>query len=185
MRFGLRESIFIFLLLAMPVAAFFFVFQPRNQQIEEAYKEISKKRTKLQQLETQTKNIEDLGMEIDRLTEAIEVFQQKLPERREVEVILKQVWELADKHQLLPKSVRTDKPISSARYDELPIKMKIVGDFDGFYSFLLDLEKLHRITRLPQMKLVQLRDSTGQVEADITLSIFFESRGNSLPSRRL
>ena len=33
MRFGIRELIFVLVLLAMPVAAYFFVFEPRNVQI--------------------------------------------------------------------------------------------------------------------------------------------------------
>ena len=36
MQFGPREAVFILLLLAMPVAAYFFVFQPRATQVAEA-----------------------------------------------------------------------------------------------------------------------------------------------------
>ena len=153
MRFGFRELIFVMLLLAMPVASYFFVFAPRNGQNAEKRLELDQKEQKLSQLEQATHSIEDLGREIDELAQVIDLFEQKLPVEREVEVILKQVWELADRHRLTPKSVRTDKQIKSAHYTELPIRMVITGDFDGFYSFMLELEKLSRITRLPKMKL--------------------------------
>ena len=65
MRFGVRELVFVLLLLGMPVAAFFFVFQPRNQQIAEARDEIVKKQSKLQQLEAATSAMSDLGEEIE------------------------------------------------------------------------------------------------------------------------
>lgn len=175
MRVGIRETLFFLLLLAMPVAAYFFVFEPRNQQIAEARKEIRQKQQKLEQLEAATKNIADLGVEIDRLAQAIDLFEEKLPAEREVEVILKQVWQLAARQRLIPKSIRTDKPITNAQYHEQPILMTIVGDFDGFYQFLLDLEKLQRITRVPQMKLKKDKKSNeGEMVADIVLSIFFE-----------
>ena len=174
MRIGLRELIFIILLLAMPVAAYFFVFRPRNTQITEVKEEIAMKQEKLDQLNAATKNIDNLGSEIDRLAETIALFEEKLPAQREVEVILKQVWELAAKHNLVPKSVRTDKPVMAANYAEQPIRMNIKGDFDGFYSFLLDLEKLNRITQMKKMKLEKISNAgEGQMEARVVLSVYF------------
>lgn len=191
MRIGLRELIFIILLLAMPVAAYFFVFRPRNAQITQVKQEIRLKQDKLDQLNAATKNINDLGTEIDRLAETIALFEEKLPAQREVEVILKQVWELASKHNLTPKSVRTDKPVTAANYAEQPIRMNINGDFDGFYSFLLDLEKLNRITQMKTMKLEKISNAgEGQMEARIVLSIYFvpqasKTQGNGTGRGRL
>jgi type IV pilus assembly protein PilO len=175
MRFGARELLFVLVLLAMPVAAWFFVFQPANEQIDQARREITAKQNKLRQLENATARIADLGREIDKLTESIKLFEAKLPAEKEVEVILKDIWQMAARHGLKPKSVRADKPIKSARYSELPLKMVIVGDFEGYYSFLLDMERLSRITRVPDMTLIKARNGEeGQMEATFTLSIFFE-----------
>ena len=175
MRFGIREAIFLVLLLATPIAAYVFLFGPRNAMISEARAEIRQKQEKLQQLEAATGRFQDLDSEIEKLTEAISLFEKKLPAEREVDVILKQVWELAARHGLTPKSIRTDKPVAAASYSELPIRMVIVGDFDGFYSFLLDLEKLRRVTRMPEMALKKsTRNEEGQMQAQLVLSIFFE-----------
>lgn len=179
MRLGIREIIFILLLLAMPVAAYFFVFEPRNEQITQARAEISSKQQKLAQLEAATMKINDLGSEIDKLSEAITVFEQKLPAERETEVILKEVWELAARHHLVPRSVRTDKTIDGPLYSTLPIQMSIVGNFDGFYSFLLDLEKLQRLTQIPRLNLQKVNNEEGHMKADMVLHIFFESKPNS------
>lgn len=178
MRFGIREFVFVALLLAMPLAAYLFVFMPRNQEIADARQEIRDKQSKLERLRVATKNIADLGQEIRKLSETIDLFEQKLPAQREVEVVLKQVWEMAERHRLMPKSVRTDKPVNAAQYAELPIMMTIKGNFDGFYSFLLDLEKLRRITRMPQMTLEKAkREEEGQMEARVVLSIYFDPQG--------
>lgn len=175
MRFGFRELIFLVLLLGMPVGAYFFRYQPRNVEIAEARAEIAAKQAKLKQLETETARISDLGEEIDKLTEAIALFEQKLPTQREEQVILKEVAELAAANKLKVKSVRPDKIVKNADYAELPIKMVILGDFDGYYSFLLELEKLQRITRMPQMQLKkQANNEEGLMEAEVVLSIFFE-----------
>ena len=175
MQFGGRQLIFLLLLLAMPVAAYYFVFEPRNRQITEAWDEITKKRVKLKQLEYATRDITDLGLEIDRLTVAIARFEQKLPAEQEVDVILRQVWELAMRHDLQPNRFEPVEPVATADYSELPISMVIEGDFDGFYGFLLELEKLPRYTRMRKMKLKKIKqDSLGQMTAEVVLSIFFE-----------
>jgi len=175
MKFGVRELIFLLLLIGVPVAAYFYVYEPRNIQIEEAREEIKVKTDKLKRLDEAMSSILDLGHEIDKLSESIALYEQKLPTQREVEVILKEVWELAAKHELTPKSIRTDKIVSTAHYAELPIKMEIIGNFDGLYSFLLDLERLQRITRMPTMKLKKMSCSQeGNMQADVILSIFFE-----------
>lgn len=174
MQFGPREAVFILLLLAMPVAAYFFVFQPRTAEVAEARAEIATKQGKLKEVEAATMNIDDLGAEIDRRREAIRLVEQKLPAQRDVETVLRDVSRLATENKLTTKSFRTDKSVESAHYVELPIKMKIVGDFAGFYTFLQELEKLPRITRMPEMKLKKQKDDEGMMEADIILSIFFE-----------
>ena len=176
MQFGIREAAFILLLLAMPVASYFFVFEPRATQIAEARAEIAAKQGKLKELEAATKKIENLGQEIDRLREAIDLWEQKLPAQRDVEVVLRDVWRLADENNLTPKSVRTDRIVTTSHYAELPIKMTIIGDFSGFYTFLQELEKLPRITRMPKMKLEKLDGENGTMQADIVLSVFFENR---------
>jgi len=106
--------------------------------------------------------------------------------------VLKQVWELASRQRLTPKSIRTDKPVRKHSYSELPIQMEIVGDFDGFYSFMLELEKLPRIMQMPRMTLEKNKGKDaeqGQMTAKLILSVFFEDDdsadfGGSATSRR-
>lgn len=185
MRFGLRELVFVLVLLAVPVIAWYGDFRQQNAAVAAAKQEMAQKRAKLVQLESATRQIKDMEEEIDKLTQAIELFESKLPAEKEVEVILKEVWELAAKHKLKPRSVRTEKPIVAARYSELPLKMVIVGDFDGYYKFLLDVERLSRITRIHHMELKKLKSGDdGEMEASFTLSIFFEAKeSNAKPER--
>lgn len=195
MRFGLREVIFVLLLLGMPLGAYYFVFQPRNAHNTEARKEVNAKKEQLQALEQVTQSIPDMRKEIDDLLTFIKRVEQQLPAQREVDVILREVWELADKHQLKPEAVRPDKVVPHAQYIELPINVSLVGNFDGFYEFMLDLEQLPRITRMPTMTLKKLQGheakdhGDGAMRADVVLSIFFEGAGAAAsadrPERRL
>lgn len=192
MQFGLREIVFILLLLGVPAAAYFFVFEPRNEQIAELNQEIKLKQDKLTHLESVTRNIPDMNAEIARLTEAIELIEERLPDMRNLEEVLHQVWQLAGRQRLTPKSIRPDKTVRKHSYSELPIQMEIVGDFDGFYSFLLEVEKLPRIMQLKEMTLEKNKGKDaeqGQMTATLNISVFFEDDdsadyGGSATSRR-
>jgi len=52
--------------------------------------------------------------------------------------------------------------------------MSLAGDFTGFYLFMQQLEKLPRLTRVTDMTLTKISDHDGQMQATLTLSVFFE-----------
>jgi type IV pilus assembly protein PilO len=183
MRFGIREIIFLIVLLAVPVASFIYVFKPRNEQITSAQVEVEQKEMRLNQLREMTTRLEDIGREIERGRDSIEVIEAKLPSQQDVEVVLEQVWQLAKANHLAVRSVKSQKMVDSATYRELPLKMILEGSFDGFYEFLLELENISRITRVHEMKLLRLtgtqtptgaNTSPGTMRAEFTLSIYFE-----------
>lgn len=182
MKFGWREIIFFLLLLALPVASYFLVFQPRNRQIAQANQQVLERRQKLSKLETATRQVDDLGREIQRLESAIGHFENRLPAQQEVDVILRQVWEVAMRHQLMPQSVHTDKPILWPQYSQQPIRMTITGSFDGFYAFLIDLERLERITGISKLEVKRVAATQPQpLKFEFVLSIFFEPSPRTKP----
>ncbi|QNN22440.1 type 4a pilus biogenesis protein PilO [Planctomycetales bacterium ZRK34] len=183
MRFGLRELIFVMLLIGVLFASWQIVFKKDNQDIAQALEEKARMQRKLQELQLATRQIDDLGREIDKLTSAIDLFEAKLPAEKEIDVILKDIWQMADKHGLKSRSVKADKAKQNNRYSEAELSMIILGDFNSFYSFLLDLERLSRITCVREMSLGKLKKADeGQMEARFTLTIFFEPQSADKPA---
>jgi type IV pilus assembly protein PilO len=184
MRFGLREMMFFLVLLAVPVASFFYVFKPRNDEINQAEAEIQAKQATLDRLAQAMSKIDDIGVEIEKGKEQIEIIEAKLPSAQDVEGILEQVTQLAKKNRLNIKSFKSEKPVPAALYMELPLKIQLNGEFDGFYQFMLELENLPRITRIHQLKLERTSGATpedeelppGSMKAEFMLSIYFQSQ---------
>jgi type IV pilus assembly protein PilO len=182
MQFGSREVIFLIVLLVVPVASYFYVFKPRNHEIKQAQVEVENKQAKLDNLREVTEKIDDIGLAIEQGRAAIQLVEAKLPSARDVEVILEDVWELAASSRLTVKSIKSEKPVPAAGYMEQPLKVSMEGRFDGFYTFLLALESLPRITRIHELKLERKTggrsgdsdDPSGIMKADFVLSIYFE-----------
>lgn len=193
MRFGLREIVFIIILLAVPIAAAFYLFKPRNDQIQKIQAENETKQAKLLELADVRQRVDDIKLEIEKGRNAIELIEAKLPAQRDVESILQDVWQAAERNRLDLKSVKTEEPEPAANYMELPLKVVMTGSFNGFYQFLLELEALPRITRIQDLDLrragfnegkqrsrrrgratADLDVDPGSTIAEYTLSIYFE-----------
>jgi Tfp pilus assembly protein PilO len=178
---GLREVIFLVVLLVVPVASYFYVFKPRNAEIQQAQSEVEVKQTKLEKLREVTEKIDDIGRAIEQGREAIDLVEAKLPSRDQVEVILGDVWQLAARSRLEVKSVKSEKPVPAAGYMEQPLKVAMEGQFGGFYQFLLGLENLPRISRIHELKLERVSNNRrrreeaaapGTMKAEFILSIY-------------
>ena len=183
MRFGFRELVFLLVLLAVPVVSLIYLFQPRNEEIQQAMEEIRVKRTRLERLAQVTTKIDDLGLAIEEGRESIAMIEAKLPSEQDVEGILDEIWQITASNDLTVKKVRTKASKPASLYRELPLEMVVTGQFDGFYEFLLELENLPRITRIHEIHLQRTKNTSrfqqevlpGAMKAEFTLSIYFES----------
>jgi len=173
MKLGIRELLFFCVMVAVLASAYFFVFSKANARTEALQADTIAKQRALADLHSDTSGISDLKNKIEELQGAIQYFNGKLPPQREVDTILQQISQISQQAGLVTQTVRPDKSQTNANYSEEPIELSLTGSFEGFYVFLLDLEKLPRLTRLTQMKLNKLDDHEGQMTADLRLSIYF------------
>jgi type IV pilus assembly protein PilO len=174
MRFGFRELIFVVAMLGLLGSSYLLVFQKSNAKRQQLQADIESKQRALSNLQQATSGIEDMNTKIDELQQAIAFFESKLPQEKEIDKILTEVWQKAEENSLNNRSVKPLRAERAAGYSEQPIQMQLSGDFNGFYSFLLQLEKLPRITRVTNMELKKIDDRDGAMTANVTLSIFFE-----------
>ena len=174
MKFGIREIIFVVVMLGLLGSTNYFVFSKSNQRKAELQADMRGKQTKLSNLQQATSGINDLDKKIDELQNAITFFESKLPQQKDIEQILDEVSQRSKSNNLATKTVKTLLSETGPNYSEQPIQLSLSGNFEGFYAFLLELEKLPRITRITQMNLQKINDRDGEMQAQLTLSIFFE-----------
>ena len=173
MKLGIREILFFIVMLGVLASSYFFIFSKANARRTALQADTLAKQRALADLHTATAGIKDINNKIDELEAAIKVFDSKLPQQREMDTILQQVTQLSQSAGLLTKTVRPTKSVTAANYSEEPIELSLSGNFAGFYQFLLNLERLPRLTRVTQMKLERMNDQDAQMTAELTLSIYF------------
>ena len=174
MKFGIREIIFFNLMLGLLGASWWFGFKKVAERKEQLQAEVTIKQKELADLEEATADVADLQKQIDDLQKAIDFFESKLPREKEVNDLLREVSRAAESSRLEIRQFEPQQTQRGSHYSELPVRIVLAGDFEGYYAYLLELEKLARITRVTEMKLKKVADRNGAMEAEMTLSIFFE-----------
>ncbi|MDG2199643.1 MAG: type 4a pilus biogenesis protein PilO [Phycisphaerales bacterium] len=179
-----RQLGFIIVMVAVPLVCWYFVFQPQNALIDSVQEDIQTRQEKLDEVEAMAADLEDLESIVQNGLHAIELIESKLPRQQDVESILEQVWQTARSNGLVVKSVRSKKPVTAMVYMEQPLDVELEGPFEGFYAFMLAVEKLPRITRIFDLELAKITHLSGpskdelplgSVRADFTLSIYFST----------
>jgi len=178
MKGGLRKFVFFVLLLGVTYVAYQYMIKPANLHLAEAKERVQMKLAKLDEFEKATAAVENLSKQLEKLQEAIEFFESKLPPKSEIHKVLEQITVIAQKQGLKPKTIRTLKKKDNSGYIEQPLRMELVGNFNSFYSFLLALEKLPRIMKIRELDLRKQTGHEGQVVANFIVSIFFQHKNS-------
>ena len=182
-----REIVFALVLLAIPMAAWQLEFMPRRRRQKELKQQIAAKQIKLDKLFEKKQlsgAIGDLRSQIAEGKEAVAIFRSRLPDEKDIDQIVREVWRLAKSNNLSPTSLRTIPPRKDKQFTspdnphgEQPMLIQLEGKFTGLYSFMLDMESQSRIMRVRQMTLKKPeKTDNGQVSATIEFSIFFERK---------
>jgi type IV pilus assembly protein PilO len=161
--------------LLLPIVSYFVVFRPQTANINNAKAEIEHKQEMLNKLRSETSRNDDLIKVNEELIARIDEMESLLPSDKEVDQIVRQVSALAIESGLSAPSLKSTKPIAAAQYREQPLEMSTTGSFQGFYDFLIELERMPRITRIVNMNLKDSNKDDIEMEASFTLSIYFQN----------
>jgi len=178
MNTAFRKILFFILLLGVAFLAYQFMIKPANRSLANHRTKVQAKMIKLQEVEKATAAAKDIAKQLEELKEAITFFESKLPPKSEIYNVLEQVTVIAQKQGLKPKTIRTLQRKVNNGYIEQPLKMQLVGNFNSFYAFLLELEKLPRIMKIRELELKKDKELEGQVATNFIVSIFFQDKNS-------
>ena len=174
MNLGMRETSVLGLVLAIPVASYVLVFAPQNKEIKTAKQEIIHKQEMLTKLSVETTRNDNLAQANKEIDTRISEIEARLPSTKEIDNVVRQISDLAVQSGLSAPTLASGKPIEAGTYWEQPLTVTTSGTFSGYYTFLQKLERMPRITRIPDFALRRDSKINGEVSIEFTLSIFFQ-----------
>jgi type IV pilus assembly protein PilO len=172
-----RKVLFFILLVALAYVSYAYMIKPANRHLTDQRAKVSQKQAKLAELQRATAAAVDLNKQLQKVEQAIQTFESKLPPTSEIDNVLTDITVIAQKQNLTPKSIRTQKSKDNRGYIEQPLEMELEGNFQSYYAFLLELEKLDRITKIRELSLKKKNKFEGHTEARFVVSVFFQNSG--------
>ena len=171
-----RKAVFFILLLGVAVVGYRYPIKSANRHLVEQKGRVETKLAKLAEFEQASVAAEGLTEQLEQLQEAVKFFESKLPPTNEIDKVLRDVTVIAERQGLKPKTIRTLTKKDNSGYIEQPLKMELEGNFNSFYSFLLELEQLPRIMKIRELELKKKTRGKGQIAANFIVSIFFQNK---------
>jgi len=175
MTSGIRKLVFFVVLVALACAGYQLMIKPANKELAEKKSRMNEKLAKLSEFKTATAVNEGLTKQLVELEEAIVFFESKLPPTSEIDKVLRDVTVIGEEQGLKAKTIRTLQSKDNSGYIEQPLKMELVGNFNSFYSFLLELEKLPRIMKIRELELKKQINGDGEITTNFIVGIFFQN----------
>jgi type IV pilus assembly protein PilO len=173
---NLRKATFFVLLLTVAYLAYAFMIKPANRSLADQKEQVQQNIKILSELQQAQSTARDLNKQLVQMGEAITFFESKLPPQSQISQVLQDVTLIAQKQGLSTKSIKTMSTKENNGYIEQPLQMELYGSFNSYYSFMLELEKLPRITKIRELKLKRDPKNDGAATANCVMSIFFQNK---------
>lgn len=174
MKLGIRELAFLVAMVGLLAASYFVVFTKQDAKRRAKVEQRDTKLAALGEMDRASAGVQDVDKKIHDLQKAIDYFESRLPQAKEMDKVLAEVWQLTESNGLRTQTVRTPASQRMNGVREQTVELNLAGDFSGFYEFMLKLEQLPRLTRVTKMNLTKITDKDGEMQAAMTMSIFFE-----------
>ena len=114
---------------------------------------------------------------LNEVTTRIANLQRRVPRDADVGAFLKEVSQLAGEGKLKIKDFHPEKPEVKAGYAEMHVTLKGQGSFGSICTFVDQLAKLTRLSKIKDLTL-SVTDNATEYPMTATLVIYFALRGN-------
>jgi type IV pilus assembly protein PilO len=155
---------------AVLAAGFWFVlYSPLSTEIQSAESTLAEKvekRQKLQQLKESQKKIKD---RIEELESEIVVAEDKLPSSAQIPRLLKLLHEKAKTAGLEIQDFTRMTNNQKEYYVEIPVSMKLAGNYGELMSFFQFVERMNRIVNFKNLSLSRSDDNKGAAPGELVV----------------
>jgi type IV pilus assembly protein PilO len=152
--------------------AFFFYFKPQQAEFNRIKVERQNVEKEVESLLEKKKQLDIIEAELATLTQTLKELEVIIPLRKEVDVILRRVQQMAFDSRLDLVRFTPRGEVNREFYSEWPIPMEIRGSYHNLASFFDRLSKFARIFNIENFTIKALNNQTD----DLTISSTFTAK---------
>jgi Tfp pilus assembly protein PilO len=178
MLFRERQQTVIFVLGGVIVGGFILLrYLPLQKRIRAVEQSLASQRLVIAKASAESQQTAMVKEQLLQLQKAVENYEANIPAQRALGEFLHRIANLMNEHNLQEQLVQ---PGSETKADELnciPISMRCKGSLKQIFEFFKSLEKLDRLVRIEEVKLLNDRDFSGEVSMETKAVIYYRAEG--------
>jgi Tfp pilus assembly protein PilO len=149
------------------------VFRPETNRLQTLTSRITQRERELMAAQSQARVMAKVQEDINQLNQKLRDF-RKLPatpgDLGQFQIDISELARRDNVHE--PSLSWTGMPKRDEQLCQLPISLKFDGDFQSVFTFLCDMEKLSRLTRVQSMT-VKSPNSDGTVQVEMVMNLYY------------
>ncbi len=174
-----KNIIFVVFLLVFIYLNYSFIYQPRNERIEELDGQISTLQTKIAEGRRIAARLDDLKKEYAELTERLKFVEVLLPKEKDIPDFLVLLQDTMDEFNIdfsnfSPQNLAQER---DAIYARLPINMTFTANYFETINFLDRLENFPRIVDVKDLRLNPTGDDKENVNVTMNMFTYVLTKG--------
>ena len=163
---AIKVGFFVILFVVIQAAAWFFLWKAQDEEIEKGRAEVAKQKEVFLQKKKLAVNLEAYKQQRAEIEQAFGALLKQLPNKSEMDALLIDINQAGLGRGL---AFELFKPAASENftefYAELPVNIKVTGNYHDLGAFASDVAKMPRIVLLTNVKIDPPKDGVLAMEA--------------------
>jgi len=161
-----KAGALVLLFIAIQVGAYFLFWQSQSEQIEKGRQEVEKQKVTFLEKKKLAVNLEAYKQQRVEIEQAFGALLKQLPNKSEMDALLIDINQAGLGRGLAFELFRpAEKENFTEFYAELPVNIKVTGNYHDLGAFASDVAKMPRIVLLTDLKIDPPKDGTLTMEA--------------------
>ena len=161
-----KAGAFILIFVVIQVAAWFFFWDAQNEAIEKGRAEVAKQKEVFLEKKRLAVNLDAYKQQRAEIEQAFGALLKQLPNKSEMDALLIDIHQAGLGRGLAFELFRpAEKENFTEFYAELPVNIKVTGNYHDLGAFASDVAKMPRIVLLTDLKLDPPKDGVLSMEA--------------------
>ena len=157
-----KLGIFVGLIVIISAVYWYFFWSPNNEILVSLQSELQTKRKKLTELENIKKDLPKFIAENERLKKEFTIASLKLPKEEEIPALINSVYSDISASGLEPVVFAPKGQTNKDIYAEIPIEMKVKGNYFELANFFDRISRLPRIVNVRDLNLKRSKESNAR-----------------------
>ena len=162
----IKAGAFILIFIAIQVAAYFLLWQAQTERIEKGRQDVTKQKETFLEKKRLAVNLESYKQQRQEIEQAFGALLKQLPNKSEMDALLIDINQAGLGRGLAFELFKpSEKENFTEFYAELPVSIKVTGNYHDLGAFASDVAKMPRIVLLTDLKLDPPKDGALTMEA--------------------